>query len=208
MRIAIIGTGRVGSALGPALAAAGHAIVYGSRDPDRDDVQALVSRSGDGASAARPVEAVRLTDVVVLATPWEATAELVRTLADVLDGKTVLDTTNPLSYPDLEHVADPSGGELIQGWVPGARVVKAFCTIGANVMADSDFPSDVRPALLVAGDDEGAKATAIGLAEDLGFEGLDAGGIERSRALEEAAILWIHLAMRGGREFAFGALRR
>ncbi len=206
MTLAIIGTGSVGSALGPRFAAAGHTVVYGSREPDRADVRALVARTGPDASAAPPADAVRDADGVVLATPWEATEALVRRLD--LDGKTVLDTTNPLSFPDLALVVETSAGEAVQSWAPGARVVKAFSTVGASVMADADFPGDVRPVMFVAGDDADAKATAIELAEALGFEGVDAGGIARSRALEQLAVLWIAQSMAGGREHALGVLRR
>ena len=205
MHVAIIGTGRVGSALGVAFAAAGHAVAYGSRAPGRDDVAALVARTGGGARAATPAEAIAGADAVVLATPWEATEALVRSLD--LAGKTVLDATNPLRFPDLAHTAEPSGGELVQGWAPGAHVVKAFCTVGADVMADARF-GEARAALWVAGDSADAKATAMRLARDIGFEPLDAGGIERSRGLEETAALWIALAMQQGRDLAFGVLRR
>lgn len=205
MTIAILGTGRVGSALGPAFAAAGHRIVYGSRAPDRDDVRALVGRTGADASAASPADAVTEAEVVVLATPWEATEALVRSLD--LGGRVVIDTTNPLAFPELSLVVETSAGELIQGWAPGARVVKAFSSVGADVMADARF-GDLRPAMWVAGDDAGAKATALGLAEALGFEGIDAGGIGRSRALEQMAVLWIAHARVAGPEHALAVLRR
>lgn len=207
MTIAIIGTGHVGSALGSAFARTGHTVIYGSREPHRDDVRALVSRTGHRASATTPDEAVRSAFAVVLATPWAATEAAVRALD--LAGKTVLDATNPISFPDLTHTADPSGGELVQSWAPAAHVVKAFCTVGADVMADASFPGDVRPALFVAGDDADAVATALELAEGIGFEGIPAGGLGRSRELEGLAILWIHHAMNGaGREFSFAAVRR
>ncbi|MEL6771521.1 MAG: NAD(P)-binding domain-containing protein [Bacteroidota bacterium] len=206
MTIAILGTGSVGAALGVAFDDAGHIIVYGSRDPSRDDVQGLVARTGAAASAATHAEAVAHADAVVLATPWEATEALVRSLD--LAGKVVLDATNPITWPNLALVAEPSGGEAVQQAAPEARVVKAFCTIGANIMADTAFDAGMRPALFVAGDDAEAKALALKLAESIGFESLDAGPLSRSAALEHTAVLWISLAMQGGRDFAFGLLRR
>lgn len=206
MTIAVLGTGSVGSALGPRFASIGHTVVYGSREPDRDNVRDLVARTGADTSAALPADAVAEADVVVLATPWEATEALVRGLD--LAGKTVLDTTNPLHFPDLGLVVETSAGEMIQSWAPGAHVVKAFSSVGANVMADADFPGEVRPVMFVAGEDADAKATALGLAEALGFEGIDAGGIVRSRALEQLAVLWITQSMAGDREHALGVLRR
>ncbi|MGB3542267.1 NADPH-dependent F420 reductase [Rubrivirga sp.] len=205
MTIAILGTGRVGSALGTAFAAVGHDIVYGSRDPDRDDVRQLVASTGPGARAVLPAEAVLEAEVVVVATPWEATESVVTGLD--LEGRVVLDATNPLSFPDLEVVVGTSAGELVQSWAPGAHVVKAFSSVGADVMADTQF-GEVRPVMFVAGNDDEAKQTAMGLATSIGFESHDAGGIERSRALEQMAVLWIAHAMQTGREMAFGVLRR
>ncbi|MEM8557705.1 MAG: NAD(P)-binding domain-containing protein [Bacteroidota bacterium] len=205
MPIAILGTGSVGSALGIAFANVGHAIVYGSRTPDADEVQQLVARTANGAATTHAA-AVADADVVVLATPWEATEALVRSLD--LAGKVVLDATNPLSWPDLGLVLETSAGEVVQEAAPEAHVVKAFSTVGANIMADATFAGDVRPAMFVAGDDADAKAVAIELSEALGFEGIDAGPISRSRALEQMAVLWIHTAVHGGREMALGLLRR
>lgn len=206
MTLALLGTGSVGSALGPRFAAVGHTVVYGSREPGRDAVRALVARTGSEATSALPADAVAEAEVVVLATPWEATEALVRSLD--LVGKTVLDTTNPLSFPDLGLVVDTSAGELIQSWAPDAWVVKAFSSVGADVMADAAFPAGARPVMFVAGDDAEAKSTAVDLAEALGFEGVDAGGIVRSRALEQMAVLWIAQSMVEGREHALGVLRR
>ena len=205
MTVAVVGTGSVGEALGPAFAGAGHAVVYGSREPGRDDVRALVARTPGGA-ATPPAEAVRGADAVVLATPWEQTEAAVRALD--LEGRAVLDATNPLAFPSLDLLVPDSAAAQIQAWAPGARVVKAFNTVGANVMADADFGGPVRPVLFVAGDDGAAKATALELAEDVGFEGADAGGLERAHALEMLAVLWIHRAMQDGREQALGLLRR
>ena len=207
MTIAILGTGSVGTALGTAFSEAGHRIAYGSRQPRRNDVRQLADTTGNDAFVATPAEAVRAGEVVILATPWEATETLVRSLD--LAGKPVLDTTNPLAWPELTHIASPSGGELVQAWAPEAHVVKAFCMVGADVMADTAFKGRVRPMMPVAGNDARAKQTAIELANQIGFEGLDVGGLERSLHLEHMATLWIHLARNGGgREIAFGLLRR
>jgi predicted dinucleotide-binding enzyme len=207
MTLAILGTGSVGTALGTAFSAAGHRIAYGSRQPRRNDVRQLAESTGNYAFAATPDEAARAGEVVILATPWEATEDLVRSLD--LAGKTVLDATNPLAWPDLTHIASPSGGERVQDWAPQAHVVKAFCMVGADVMADTAFKGRVRPAMPVAGNNSHAKTTAIELANQIGFEGLDVGGIDCSLHLEHMAALWIHLSRGGaGREIAFGLLRR
>jgi len=207
MTIAILGTGSVGTALGTAFSSARHRIAYGSRQPRRNDVRELAEATSNYAFAATPAEAVQAAEVVILATPWEATEALVTSLD--LSGKTVLDTTNPLAWPELTDIASPSGGERLQMLAPKAHVVKAFCMVGADVMADTAFKGRVRPMMPVAGNHARAKATAIELANQIGFEGLDVGGIERSLHLEHMAALWIHLSRNGaGRDIAFGLLRR
>ena len=82
-RIAIIGTGDVGAALGPEFAALGHEIIYGSRDPERDSVQALVSKTGNNASAAMPTESVVNADIVVLAVPGRLAESITADLGDL-----------------------------------------------------------------------------------------------------------------------------
>lgn len=91
----MIGAGQVGSALGPEFAALGHTVVYGSRDPDRQDVRELVSRTGNGASASSPAEAAAPADIVVLAVPGLLVAEVTQSLGD-LSGKIIVDPTSAL----------------------------------------------------------------------------------------------------------------
>ena len=114
--IAVIGTGNVGGALGPEFAALGHTIVYGSREPARDDVAALVARTGNGAMAKAPREAVADADIVVLAVPGGAAEDIARSLGD-LSGKIILDPTNRVSrsgdYPMHDVPGKGSNAELI-----------------------------------------------------------------------------------------------
>src|SRR5690606_1756923 len=126
--IAIIGTGQVAGALGPEFAAQGHTIVYGSRNPDRDEVTELVERTGEGASATTQSEAVADADIVVLAVPGGIAEEVTRQLGD-LAGKIILDPTNRVGRADdgwLVHdvPGESSNAELIQAAAPDARVVK------------------------------------------------------------------------------------
>ncbi|MBT8099836.1 MAG: NAD(P)-binding domain-containing protein, partial [Gammaproteobacteria bacterium] len=98
--IAIIGTGDVARALGPAFARQGHAIVYGSREPGRESVRNLVTDTGTGASATLPAAAVVDADFVVLAVPGLLVGEITRGLGN-LDGKIIIDPTNPLEFEPL-----------------------------------------------------------------------------------------------------------
>ncbi len=143
MKIAVIGAGNVGGTLGTAWAAKGHEVVLGVRNPRDARVQALVAAAGGKARAASVREAAAAADVVLLAIPWDATKDAVEA-AGSLAGKIVVDATNPLR-PDLSGLAlghTTSAGEQVARWAPGARVVKAFNTIGAQHMADPRFGAE------------------------------------------------------------------
>jgi len=105
--------------------------------------------------------------------------------------------------------ATTSGGEQVAGWARGAKVVKAFNTVGANIMENESFAGD-RPVLFYCGEDAAAKKTVRQLVEEIGFDALDAGPLKQARVLEPFALLWISLAVQQGwgREFAFKVLRR
>jgi NADPH-dependent F420 reductase len=207
MKLAIIGTGNVGAGLGRLLAAEGHDVTFGVREPQSSKVASLLEQVS-GAVAVRVKDAIAGSDVIVLAVPWEAAEGIVK--AADLDGKVLVDATNPIA-PGLELALgyDTSAAERIAGWAPGARVVKAFNTIGANNLENPRF-GDENATMFVCGDDAGAKAVTSQLAEELGFEVVDAGGLASARLLEPVAMLWIRLALveGWGRDIAFKLLRR
>ena len=208
MKIGIVGSGNVGGTLGTRWAKAGHQVVFGSRDPSGEEMRRLVHEAGPNASATSQQEAAQNSDIVLLSTPWPVTISVVGGLGD-LSGKIVIDATNPLlpKLDGLDVPANSSGAEQVAAAVTGARVVKAFNTIGYNVMADPSFGED-RAVLFYAGDDAEAKSKVAGLATELGFDAVDAGPLTQARVLEPFALLWISLAMARGREMAFKYLRR
>jgi NADPH-dependent F420 reductase len=208
MKIAVIGTGNVGSTLGTRWAQAGHTVLFGTRHPDDQKTRALLQEAGPNACAETQARAPEGADVVVLATPWPATEAVVRGLGD-LGGKILVDCTNPIRESALAVGHDTSGGEQVASWAVGARVVKAFNSTGAKNMGDPDYGT-VPLALFLCGDDADAKGTVAGLAEALGFEAVDCGPLRAARYLEPLAMLWIHLAYTEGfgPDIGFALLRR
>jgi predicted dinucleotide-binding enzyme len=198
LKIAVVGTGGVGAALGTRWGAAGHAVTYGSRAPDSEKVQQLIAKSGASARAKSPREAIAGTDAILFAVPWPAARETLLALGD-LTGRTLIDCTNPLlsdmSGIELGHII--SAGEQIAAWAPGAKVVKAFNSASVKVMLDPKF-GEHRATMFFCGDDTAAKLTVRQLIEDIGFDPVDAGSLTSSRYLEPLAMLYIHLAFRQG----------
>jgi predicted dinucleotide-binding enzyme len=205
MRVAIVGSGNVGHALGVAWKTNGHDIVFAVREPAGSKAKQLVK---EGFQVASVADAAKGADAIMLAVPWTELATVIESLGP-LKGKIVIDATNPVS-PDFEIELgfDDSAGETVALLAQGARVVKAFNTTGAENMAKAkDFPN--KPVMFVAGDDAAAKKTVQKLAEDIGFEAMDAGPLKTSRYLEPMAMQWIKLAYGGvGRQFAFSLVRR
>lgn len=183
--VAMIGTGNVGAALGRRFAENGHTIVYGSRDPMAADVRELVAATGNGAAAASQAEAAARADIVVLAVPWTVAEDVVRALPD-LRGKIVVDPTNPrvmASDGFADYPIDDSNAERIARLAPGAHVVKAFSTLGAETMLD---PALARGPVTVpiVGDDRAAKERIAALAREIGLEAVDVGPLRHARIIE------------------------
>lgn len=204
MRIAVIGTGKVGATLGRRWAGAGHDVVYGSRRPDADDVRVVLAATGHDARAELPQEAARAADVIALAVPGTTAVGIAAKLGDV-SGRILVDCTNPI-LPGLAGLSvgtEDSGAERIARAVPGARVVKAFNTTGSANM-EAPVIAGSRLAMFVCGDDPEARAVVAGLAEELGFDPVDCGPLSAARYLEPLAMLWISLAYQRGLGPRFG----
>lgn len=190
-RIAIIGTGDVAIALGPEFAAQGHTIVYGSRDPAREEVRELVAKTGDDASVTTPRDAAEHADIVVLAVPGMLVEDITLGLGD-LAGKIIIDPTNPLNRGDagFTHAVDTSNAEIIQAVAPGAHVVKAFNALSWRTMIDPDSAGGP-VSIPLAGNSDVAKQKVAELVEGMGLEAIDVGPVENAHWLEGMLILWI-----------------
>ncbi|MGY1672128.1 NADPH-dependent F420 reductase [Geodermatophilus sp. SYSU D00710] len=200
MRIAVLGSGQVGQALARGYPRYGHDVVVGTR-------QAAV---GD-LPVARPEDAVRGADLVVLAVRGDAAVDLVTALAPRLEGTVLVDATNPLDSssgaPALFVGTDDSLGERVQRAAPGARVVKAYNTVGNALMVDPQLPGGP-PTMFVAGDDPAAKDLVTGLLRNTGWDVADLGGITASRWLEGLCMAWVaYGATHGTWGHAFRLLR-
>lgn len=209
MKIGVIGAGNVGGALGKLWAAKGHAVVFGVRDPKSAKSRELEKASGIRVASVK--DAAAASEVVALAIPWAGAEDTIRSAGD-LTGKVVIDCINPLK-PDLSGLqvgCDNSAGEEVARWAQGARVVKAFNTIGAGNFGNPKFGSQ-SASMFICGDDAGAKKVVGGLAAEMGFDVVDTGPLTTSRWLEALAVLWIHLAVKEGlgpTGHAFQLLRR
>ncbi len=209
MRIAIIGTGNVGRALGDGWARKGHTIIFGSRHPDEQKAQQLLTTIGMHGRVALPDVAVAEAEVVVLAVPGTAVASTIPTLGN-LTGKILIDATNPIA-PGLQLAVGhtTSGAEQVAALAPGAHVVKAFNTTGAENMANPIYHGEP-VTMFICGDDAAAKTAVTQLAQDLGFDVADVGGLNKARLLEPLALVWISLAIQQGmgRHIAFKLVHR
>ena len=187
MKITVIGAGNMGAAFVKQLTRAGHQVSVTARD---------------GAKATQ-VAAANPGAVAVATAGAAAGADAVGALKSVggLQGKVVIDITNPLTadYMALTLGHTTSAAEEIAKAVPGAEVVKAFNTVFAQVLAEgADFGAGQKVTVFYAGDSERAKQTASVLAESMGFETVDAGGLKNARYLEPLAGLNIYLGYGAG----------
>jgi hypothetical protein len=210
MRIAVLGSGTMGSALGRLFASAGHSVAYSfSRDPKK--LERLARSSGPRARAASPADAVRDADAVVLTVLWRHVPRVLRS-AGSLKGKVLIDCTNPLTRSDdaLAVGHRVSGAELIARRAPGALVVKAFNTTPAELLRAGVDVLPERPAVCYCGDDAGAKRVAARLIRQLGFEPMNCGALANARYLEPLAMLVGELAYNQGKrpEVGLRILRR
>jgi 8-hydroxy-5-deazaflavin:NADPH oxidoreductase len=196
MKIAFIGVGNVGAPLADRLQVLGHQVIIAARDRQSPKVQAALDRNPN-LLAQSPPEAVASSDAVFLATPFAAIESALTPLKSALNGKVLVDCTNPVGA-NLTHSLQSriSGSETIQELVPDARVVKAFTIYGYENFENSQYPGyeDLKPAMLIAGDDPTAKSMVIDFCQQLGWEPIDTGNLAMSLHLEHMTLLWIKMA--------------
>jgi predicted dinucleotide-binding enzyme len=205
MNITFIGIGNVGGALAGNLVKAGHTVTIAARDTNSDSVKNALT-AHPGLRALAPAEAIAAADVVFLATPYAANADALRGLEAALAGKVLVDCTNPVGA-GLTHGlgSQTSGAEEVQKLASAARVVKGFTIYGYENFISSAYPGygDLKPAMLIAGDDAAAKDTVSQLCADLGWRAVDAGALSASLHLEHMTLLWIKMGRVQGKGAGF-----
>lgn len=197
MKVTIIGAGNMGSAFVKQLVRAGHEVSVTARDSAK---AAQVAAAYPGAQAVAVAGAANGADAVVLATGYGDAAAALQAVGN-LQGKVVIDITNPLTadYMGLTLGHSSSAAEEIAKAVPGAEVVKGFNTVFAQVLGDgADFGAGRKVTVFVASDSARARQTATALAQSMGFEVVDAGGLKNARYLEPLAGLNIYLGYGAG----------
>lgn len=170
-KIGVIGSGRLGGAVGTLLAKAGYPVMFSSRHPD--ELKKLVEDAGPNASAGTVEQAAAFGDVILIAVPYSALPQVGRDNAKALAGKIVLNAANPVISRDgdVAKAAQEKGvGEADVEHLPGTRLVRAFNSTGAGRFTSEAHRSGEKLGVAIAGDDAGAMKIAAQIVRDAGFE--------------------------------------
>ena len=187
LKIATVGAGREGGALGTLFAKAGHPVMFSSRHPDQ--LTELVAAAGPNAKAGTVEEAVAFADVVLLIVPYTAIEGIGKEYGKALAAKKlVIDVSNPIARRDGEEIvkwANEQGGAGLatQKLLPGAHLVRAFNAIGFGRLAEDAQKTSDKVGVPIAGDDPEALALATRLIKEIGFEPVRVGGLAMGKDL-------------------------
>jgi predicted dinucleotide-binding enzyme len=188
LRIGTIGAGRIGGTVGGLWVKAGHPVMFSAKNVD--EAREVATRLGSPARAGTVEEAIAFGDVVFLAVPYGAMEAISRDYGAALKGKIVLDCGNAVAGRDgaIADVADREGiGLTSQRFLPGARLVRVFNTIGYTIIASEAGRPDPKLPIPIAGDDAEAVKVAAGLVQEAGFEPVVAGGLAEARRFQRGA---------------------
>jgi predicted dinucleotide-binding enzyme len=188
LKIGVVGSGRIGGTLGGRWVKAGHEVMFSSLDLEHD--MALAAGLGKSASAGSPRQAAAFGEVLLFSVPYSALPQLGRDLGEFIRGKVVLDTCNP--FPgrdgDMANEARVKGtGVVSPQYLPGARLVRAFNSVGAGSLQSEAHRADPKIAIALAADDQVAMQMAAHLVRDAGFEPVMVGGLARAKDFDPGA---------------------
>lgn len=184
LKIGVIGSGRIGSALGTIWLKAGHAVMFSSLDLEHD--KALAAELGGKASAGTPKEAAAFGEVLLLAVPYSAVPQVGRDLAAQIKGKVLIDACNPFVRRDGDIAAwarEKGAGLASAELLPGTRIVRAFNAVSHARLPEIAEGQGARPGMPIAGDDAQAITVASRLVRDAGFEPVMVGSLAMGRHL-------------------------
>jgi 8-hydroxy-5-deazaflavin:NADPH oxidoreductase len=192
MEITIIGTGNMARGIGTRAVAGGHDVTL--LGTEQEHAEKLAGELGDSVKAGTVGDPIA-GDVVVLAVWYPVSREVVERYGDQLDGKVVVDITNPLDVDAFEPIVPEAGSaaQEVADAAPNAKVVKAFNTTFAGTLAGGGKVAGQPLDVFVASDDEDAKRTVAQLVEDAGLRAVDAGPLRRARELE--ALGYLHMGV-------------
>jgi predicted dinucleotide-binding enzyme len=211
VKVAFIGYGNVGAPLADHLQRQGHEVTLAASDASSEGVKK--ARARNASLEVAPInQAVTAAEVVFLATPFQANEGVLKAVGDALNGKILVDCTNPVG-PGLTHGLNNvrSGSEVVQALSPRAKVVKAFTIYGFENLENNAYPAyHVKPVMMYCGNDASAKKTVGGLIAELGWDPLDVGGLEQALHLEHMTLLWVRMVRVNGAtpHMVWAALRR
>lgn len=198
MKIAFIGIGKVGFAIANNIENKGFQVVVAHNNIESESVKRALSRNPN-FQWMKLQEAIDYSDIIISSIPFSANESVLSGLK--FNDKTLIDCTNPIG-PGLTHGLNSkqSGSEFVQKIAADANVVKAFSIYGYENFSDSDFSHyNVKPAMLIAGDDENAKIQATNIIESMGFETIDTGSLSQALHLEHMTLLWVKMVRFGGK---------
>jgi predicted dinucleotide-binding enzyme len=185
MKIGIIGAGHIGGTIGELWAKAGHPVFFSSRHPE--ELKDLVERLGPPAQAGTVDQAIAFADIVFIAVPYGALPQIGKDYGKSLAGKIVLDADNAVAARDgaiADEVERDGIGVTSQKYLPGARLVRAFNTLGYMIFAREANRPAPRLAVPIAGDDQEAVQVAAGLVRDAGFDPVEVGKLADARRFQ------------------------
>lgn len=196
MKIGILGSGIVGRVLATAFLHEGYEVMIGSRNPLKEELQKWKSENKQGQTGNFS-SAAAFADIIVLATKGDGTINAIDEAGkEHFSGKIIIDATNPIrNAPPVNGLIsfftgpDESFMEKLQNILPGAKLVKAFNSVGNAVMYKPDFRG-IQPTMFICGNDMHAKSEVTKILQQFGWETEDMGTVEAARAIEPLCILW------------------
>ena len=191
MRIGIIGAGAMGGPIGQLWAAAGHQVLYSSRNPDQ--LMDLVRSAAPRASAGYPDAAAFFGEVVLLAVPPVAIPQIGEDFSHLMQGKVVIDLSNPRldrEGPITNEWLEMGTGLAMAQYLPGVRLVKAFNSLGSR-MLQNQMRNGERIGVPIAGDDDEAVDIVADLVRDAGLEPVIVGPLARASEFDRGSPVWV-----------------